>query len=106
MTAPDHHSAKRRRLEESSSFTHTRSSTRNTPQYGYLSSFDVRDGNPQSFSESTDSNISTTDERLANIESCDSQQDPEVAVMVDKTCEIRTSIAPDDSDETVCFGTV
>lgn len=106
MTASDYHLAKRRRLEDSSLLTHTRSPTRNSPQYGSLPNFDVWDGNPQSFPVSTDSNISSTNEALASMESCTLQQDSQETVMVDNTCTISTSITLDDGAETVCFGTV
>ncbi|KAH6871239.1 SNF2 family N-terminal domain-containing protein [Thelonectria olida] len=106
MAAPDHHSAKRRRLEDSSSFTHTRDLTPNTSQYGSLPRFEVWDGNSRSFPEYTDNNNNwTTNGALSSLESHTSQQGCQGPVMVDDTCAISTSIEPNNSDETVCFGT-
>ncbi|RYP75579.1 hypothetical protein DL771_002279 [Monosporascus sp. 5C6A] len=105
MTAPDHHLLKRRRLEDSSSFTHTRDLSPNTPQCGSLPSFEAWDGNSQSFPQYTDNNNSTTNGPLPSLESYTSQHDLQESVRVDGICAIGTSIVPDDTAEAVCFGT-
>ena len=110
MSAPDHRPAKRIRLESSSSFTPTHDPTPNTPtpQCGSLTSFELWDD--ENFislpDDPFDFDYLSTNGSLLGLENHASQQNFQDPMMVDNIVAIDTPIAPKNTEETVCFGTV